>query len=41
MGDSNKYGNAVDFDVDLHSVYAAYLYVLSSQLCAVQVCIVA
>ena len=27
MGDSAKYGNAVDFDVDLHSVYAAYLYV--------------
>ena len=27
MGDSAKYGNAVEFDVDLHSVYAAYLYV--------------
>ncbi|KAK4688831.1 hypothetical protein P7C73_g1275, partial [Tremellales sp. Uapishka_1] len=26
MADGTKYGNAVDFDVDLHSIYAAYIF---------------
>lgn len=27
MADTTKYGNAVEFDVDLHSIYAAYMWV--------------
>ncbi|WRT66537.1 uncharacterized protein IL334_003496 [Kwoniella shivajii] len=30
MTDTTKYGNAVDFDVDLHSIYAAYLGLFES-----------
>ncbi|KAK8864538.1 hypothetical protein IAR55_001788 [Kwoniella newhampshirensis] len=26
MADATKYGNAIEFDVDLHSIYAAYLF---------------
>ncbi len=29
MADNKRYGNPIDFDVDLHSIYAAYLYVPS------------
>jgi hypothetical protein len=31
--DSTRYGNAVDFDVDLHSIYAAYLCVHPHRAC--------
>nr|XP_031863417.1 uncharacterized protein CI109_001293 [Kwoniella shandongensis]KAA5530489.1 hypothetical protein CI109_001293 [Kwoniella shandongensis] len=30
MADGTRYGNAVDFDVDLHSIYAAYLGLFES-----------
>ncbi|WWC62154.1 uncharacterized protein I303_104746 [Kwoniella dejecticola CBS 10117] len=30
MADATKYGNAIDFDVDLHSIYAAYLGLFES-----------
>lgn len=30
MADTTKYGNAVEFDVDLHSIYAAYIGLFES-----------
>ena len=30
MNDTTRYGDSVDHDVDLHSIYAAYLYVYAS-----------
>ncbi|KAK6909719.1 hypothetical protein I203_103740 [Kwoniella mangroviensis CBS 8507] len=30
MADATKYGNAIEFDVDLHSIYAAYLGLFES-----------
>jgi hypothetical protein len=27
MGDNTRYGNPAEFEIDLHSIYAAYLWV--------------
>lgn len=32
MGDNARYGNPAEFEVDLHSIYAAYLYVASPDM---------
>lgn len=34
MADTTKYGNAVEFDVDLHSIYAAYMWVYAILICS-------
>jgi len=31
MADNTKYGNALEFNVDLHSIYAAYMQVYPLQ----------